>query len=140
MSELNTRAATLFSTVMFALMHGDVYSLIGYILMGIVLTSVVRRTDSLYAAMVFHFTNNTMALLLGYFNSELIYAPTATIKLLRRNFGICGRLCDFYCVDKAKRKNKKIKTSVLLRQNFISIPVLLCIAIAAAAEILMRIL
>lgn len=141
MSELNSRAAVVFSTVMFALMHGDVYSLIGYILMGIVLATVLRRTDSLYAAMVFHFTNNTTALLLGYFNSELTYAPTATIKLFAAGvLEFAAVFTIFIALTKRKEQNNKIKTSVLLGQNFISIPVLLCIAIVAAAEIFIRIL
>lgn len=141
MSELNSRAAVIFSTVMFALMHGDLYSLAGYILMGVVLASVVNRSESLYAAMVFHFGNNMAALLLGYFNSELIYEPTATIKLFAAGIvGFATVFGIFVSVTKKRPKNNKIKASVLLGQSFVSIPVLLCIAITAAAEILIRIL
>lgn len=141
MSELNSRAAVIFSTVMFALMNGDLYSLAGYILMGVVLASVVNRSESLYAAMVFHFGNNMAALLLGYFNSELIYEPTATIKLFAAGIvGFAAVFGIFVSVTKKRPKNNKIKASVLLGQSFVSIPVLLCIAITAAAEILIRIL
>lgn len=141
MSKLNKSAAIVFSTVMFAIMHGDMYSLAGYVVMGLALAVLVSRTESLYTAMAFHFTNNLAALLLGYFNSELIYAPTATIRIFVA--GIVGFLlcfAVFFTFTKKKTTENKIKTSVLLAQSFTSVPILLCIAIVAAAGLLMSVL
>lgn len=141
MSEFNTRAATVFSAAMFAILHADIYEFLGYAAMGIVLAAVVGRTRSVYAAMTFHFTNNAVALLLGYFNSELVYSPVLTISLFAA--GTIGFVILFACfraVTAKPDKVSKIKTSQLLGQSFVNIPILICIAVVIAAAVLVRIM
>ena len=62
MVEFNTTAAAVFSSVMFAILHADIYGIIGYVVMGFVLVTIVRRCNSLYPAMLFHFANKLILL------------------------------------------------------------------------------
>lgn len=141
MAELNCRAAAIFSAFMFAVMHGDPLSMPGYILMGALLAVVVGRTNSLYSSMIFHFANNAAALLLGYFSDELIYAPSLTIKLFVMGIlGFAAVFALFISLTKRKEPVRKIKTSVLLGQNFISVPIILCLIITVMAAVLSRML
>ena len=54
MSDMNTKAALVFSTVMFSVLHADLYGFLGYLFMGLILATVLRRSDSVFAAMAFH--------------------------------------------------------------------------------------
>ena len=140
MSEFNTRAAVIFSSVMFAFMHADIYNFIGYIIMGVILTSIVRRTGSVYTAMMFHFANNVTALLLGYFNPELMYAPAFTIGIfVAAVFGFFLVYAAFISVTKNPKKVSVVQTATLLGQSFVNLPVLLCFILLAGAIILMRV-
>lgn len=141
MEEMNTCAATVFSSVMFAVLHGDIYGFLGYLFMGLVLSSIVRRTDSLYAAMVFHLMNNVTALFLAYYNAELMYEPALTIGLFAG--GIICFAGLFTLFVKATRKPKlepKIKTSQLLGQSFVNVPILLGVAVVVLTTVIVGIL
>lgn len=141
MSEFNTRAAVIFSSVMFAVLHADIFGFLGYIFMGAVMTSLVRRTGSVYSAMLFHFANNTTALLLGYLSSELSYAPVLTIVIFAA--GVLGFGVLYSVLNSTTKKPpavNKIKTSTLLGQSFVNLPILLCIFIIITALVLMSIL
>ncbi len=141
MEEMNTEAATIFSSVMFAILHGDMYGFLGYLIMGVVLSVIARRTDCIYAAMVFHLANNTTALLLGYFNSELNYAPALTIGLF-----VGGIICFaalfilFVKATKVTKRETKIRTTHLLGQSFVNIPILICIAVVILTRIIAEML
>lgn len=139
MAEFNTKAAAVFSSVMFALLHADVYGIVGYLLMGFVLAFILKRTGSLYSAMLFHFANNLTAILLGFFNAELIYAPVTTIVLFV--LGIIGFILTVLAIMFVCKKNKtddKIKTSVLIGQSFINLPVVLCVAVIVLTALITR--
>ena len=141
MSELNTKAAAIFSATMFALLHADICAFAGYLCMGIILYSVVRRTSSLYAAMMFHFSNNTVAVLLDYFNSELQFEPALTLGLFVG--GVLGFLVLYalFMMGTPKPESvSKLKSSHMLGQNFISLPVLLCVMVVVATTVLLRML
>ena len=143
MAELNTTAAAVFSSVMFAIMHADISCAPGYLLMGFSLAYLMRKSASLYAAMAFHFANNTVALLLAYYNDALWYSPETMIALF-----VCGIIAfaagvisvnAIYKKDGIE-KSKKISTTTLLGQSFISVPVILCIALTIAAGVLIKIM
>ncbi len=141
MEEMNVKASTIFSSVMFAILHGDVYGFLGYLFMGLVLSSITRRTGSLYAAIVFHLMNNVTAVLLAYYNAELIYEPVLTIALFAGGiicFGILYAL--FVKATKKPEYETKIKTSQLLGQSFVNVPILLSIASVIITGILVGIL
>ncbi len=128
MKEFNTKAAMLFTTFMFALMHGSLAGLLGYLFLGWASITILRCTGSLYACMAFHFTNNVTALLLSWFSSTLFYLPAETIWLF-----IVGILVAIVTLVLIKgftsqaKPTELIKTSVLLEQSIVSLPILLCI-------------
>lgn len=67
MAELSTRAAAVFSTVMFALLHANPAGFIGCLFMGGISVILLRRTGSLFSAILFHFAVNCTALLAEFF-------------------------------------------------------------------------
>lgn len=141
MTRFNSKAAVIFSSVMFAVLHADIYNFIGYILMGVILTGMVRRTDSIYPAMIFHLANNVTALLLGYFNAELVYAPILTITVFA--IGIVGFALVYAVFVHSTKKEKSVSNmpmTILLGQSFVSLPTLLCFVILVSATILTRII
>lgn len=139
MAEFNEKAAAIFSSVMFALLHADLHGIVGYLLMGFVLAFVIKRTGSLYSAMLFHFANNITALLLEFFNSELIYAPVTTIALFVAGvIGFLLTVVGIMLVCPKKASVNKIKTSVLVGQSFINIPIILCAAAVILTAVITR--
>lgn len=129
MADFNDKAAMIFTTVMFALLHGSIQGIIGYLFLGVMLVFILRRTGSLYACMLFHLTNNLTAIILLYLNSELIYNPAATLWLFAA--GVIGTAAGYIGISaftKPKEPVRVIKASELLGQSFVNLPVLLCIA------------
>ncbi len=128
LSELNSVAAIVFSSVMFAVLHGDINGFVGYLFMGVMVAVVVKRTGSLYSGMLFHLFNNITALLLGYFNSELAYVPGFMIGLFIAGAAeFIVTTAVFLMITKRPEKITKIKTSQLLGQCFLSLPIILCV-------------
>lgn len=128
MAEFNDKAALIFTTVMFALLHASPAGIPGYIFLGIMLVLILRRTGSLYACMLFHLTNNITAVFLLYFNAQLFYNPVTTLWLFVA--GLTGLLLGYMGVSvftKPKKPVRLIKTKELLGQSFVNLPVLLCI-------------
>ena len=128
MKEFNTRGALLFTTVMFALMHGSVSGFLGYLFLGWILIVVLSRTGSLYACMAFHLANNITALLLSWFSYRLSYLPGTTICLfvlgiLAAGLGYLG----IVKMTKPKPETTLLETRELLGQSFLSLPIILCL-------------
>lgn len=131
MAEFNTLAAAVFTTIMFALLHGNLAGIPGYLLLGAILIFVLQRTGSLYACMLLHLTNNVAAVLLSYFSSYLMEVPFVTIVLFIT--GIAAAIAAFgmlSVISKPRVRIKRIKTSELLGQSFINIPIIFCIFMA----------
>lgn len=129
MAEFNTTAAAVFTTIMFALLHGNLSGIPGYLLLGIVLIFVLRRTGSLYACMLLHMANNVTAVLLSYFSSVLIDIPSATIKLFVTGIIVgFAAVCALAFLTKPAARIKRLKAAELLGQSFINLPIILCIA------------
>ena len=128
MAEYNSRAALIFTTVMFALMHGNLTGFVGYLFLGVVLVTLLRRTGSLYACMLFHLVNNLTALLLSYFNGALMDTPIATLQLFA--VGILASVIGWTVLTSLTKRPKpvlRIKTGEFLGQSFVNLPILLCI-------------
>ena len=140
MSEINAKAAIIFSSVMFAILHADICGFLGYLFMGFTLSVVTRRTESVLAAVVFHFMNNVTALLLGYFNPIFMYEPKILIALFAGGvllFAVVAIL--FVKITKRQDEAKRIPTGRLLAQNFVSVPIILTIVVTAFAGLVIRI-
>ncbi len=63
----NTRAAVIFTALIFALLHLSAGEFVGFFFMGIISALVLIKSGSLYAAMVYHAFSNLTALLFGAF-------------------------------------------------------------------------
>ncbi len=139
MADFNTAVALIFTSVMFALMHGSITGIPGYLCMGVLLVAVLRRTGSLYACMLFHFANNVTAVLLSYFSAWLMDEPEATLKLFLAGGIACiiGWAFLLLTTEKAA-KVRRLKTGTFLGQSFVNLPVVLCVACVVAMWILER--
>ena len=63
--------AILFTALLFGLMHVDFQKLLGTFLLGALIGFMVYRTDSLFAGMFAHFTNNATAVVIVYASTKL---------------------------------------------------------------------
>ncbi len=61
----NTRAAVIFTALVFALLHLSVNEFVGFFFMGIVSALVLIKSGSLYSAIIYHACSNLTALLFG---------------------------------------------------------------------------
>ncbi|MBR6766983.1 MAG: CPBP family intramembrane metalloprotease [Clostridia bacterium] len=61
-----TKYAVIVSSVLFALMHGNIYGLPSYIFVGLISGYLVFSTDSVYVGMVYHTVYNTACLVINY--------------------------------------------------------------------------
>ncbi len=139
MAEINPKAAMIFSSAMFALLHADACNFIGYFLMGLVLAEIVSRTGSLATTIIFHLANNITALLFVYFGEEMQYEPVLTI-ILFVSLVVVFVGTYAYLTTKTKRPKPALKmaTSQLLGQSFISVPVILCVVVLVVTAIIVR--
>lgn len=73
-----TKYAILVSSVLFALMHGNIYGLPAYLFVGIIAGYLVFSLDSVYVGMIFHTVYNTACLVINYLSvSEITAEETA---------------------------------------------------------------
>lgn len=63
--------AVFITAVFFAALHLNVQNFLSIVFLGSILGFVVYRTDSIYAGMIGHFTNNTMSLLMTYVYGQI---------------------------------------------------------------------
>lgn len=66
LERLGTVKSILIAAFLFGLMHVDMQKLFGTFLLGALIGFIVYRTNSLFAGMIAHFTNNTLGVLLMY--------------------------------------------------------------------------
>lgn len=76
---LGPRWAVAVSGVMFALMHGRVEALPAHLLLGGMLAMLVLRTDSLFAAMLYHAVYNASIMVLAYATAQIDLAALDAI-------------------------------------------------------------
>lgn len=67
---------------LFGMLHMDFQKLLGTFLLGILIGFIVYRTNSLYAGMFAHFTNNTISVLMNYITKKIF---PADIPLMQSN-------------------------------------------------------
>ena len=63
---LGRKNAIIFSSILFGIFHFNLYNLLGPIVLGLVFSYLVILTDSIYAGIIGHITNNGFAVTLGY--------------------------------------------------------------------------
>ncbi len=64
--------AILMAAFLFSLTHLDFQKILGTFLLGVLIGFIVYRTNSLYCGMFAHFTNNAIAVIVGYISNKLL--------------------------------------------------------------------
>lgn len=68
---LGRKNAIIFSSILFGIFHFNLYNLLGPIVLGLVFSYLVILTDSIYAGIIGHITNNGFAVTLGYIINKI---------------------------------------------------------------------
>ena len=136
MEKQSTIFAAVFSTFVFALLHANPFNFVGYIFLGIMTVMVMLRTDSLYAAILFHFINNLTAFVFEFLlvrgfiesSSTIIFIVVCAIVV----FIVSMFICRLITPNAPKHKEKN--TMSLLWENIFSVPIILCIVLTVAVQ------
>ncbi len=126
----STFVAITFTTIMFALLHGSITKLPGILLLGFVAAVITIRTNSVYAAMLYHIINNATSVLFGYFaiHYEIGDVFTWTLAAIMVLVFVASFICFLIVAPKRKRNRCKDEGMMLLK-NFLSVPVILCLIV-----------
>ena len=123
----STFVAIFFTTIMFALLHGNFVKLPGFLLLGFIAAVITIRTNSVYAAMLYHIVNNATSVLYAYIDANYpigdVFAWTFFAIMIP--VFIASLVCFLVVSPKRKRAKCKREGSMLMK-NFFSIPVILC--------------
>ncbi len=127
----SARAAILFTTIMFALLHHGYQFILGNLFLGATLAVIMYRTNSIYAAMLYHFVSNLFALIIdftGLFTIDgnllaLLFAAAAAV--------FAALMLLLLKTTKERKITKSAKDLRVVTDNILSVPVLLCIIIMA---------
>jgi len=86
--KLGQRKAIIISAILFGMFHYNLYNLLGATVLGLVFGALVWTTNSLYAGIIGHITNNALAITLGYvFNLMADILPAEEIELAEVTLG-----------------------------------------------------
>ncbi len=124
----NTRAAVIFTALIFALLHLSANEFVGFLFMGIVSAFVLLKSGSLYSAMIYHAFSNLTALLFG------AYIMPAIIDYIWAVFAIMTLLfvAAFLLLLKIKSKmrtSRVFDSASLVITSAFSMPVLASVAV-----------
>lgn len=126
----STVVAVVFTTVMFALLHGSLAKLPGVLLLGFVAALITLKTNSVYAAMLYHILNNAASVLFSFvavnyeISDAIIWAFAAIMAVVF--------IASFIAFSVMGSKIKMVKCKdegKMLMKNILSIPVILCFVI-----------
>lgn len=124
----NTCAAVMFTAIIFAFLHMRLNELAGFLFMGIMASLILIKSNSLYAAMVYHAFSNLTALLFSVYIMPNIYnylwivLAAAVLVFAAAFFVLAGQ--------KSKMAIKRnFKAGGLVVNSILSLPVLLSIAV-----------
>lgn len=74
--------ATVVTALYFALFHFDIRNFLGPLFLGILIAWYCKRTGSLFAGMLAHFTNNLLSVLAGWFSRDIAREPLVLTKII----------------------------------------------------------
>ena len=134
----NTRAAVLFTALIFSLLHMSVNEFIGFLLMGIMASLILVKSNSLYAAMVYHGFSNLTALLFGAYIMPVIIDY---IWFVFAGMALVFIICTVVLVKQktAMPVRKHFRAGGLVINSLFSMPVLLSIAVVVLKSFLLKI-
>lgn len=124
----STFVAIFFTTIMFALLHGNLVKLPGFLLLGFIAAVITIRTNSVYAAMLYHIVNNATAVLYAYIDANYLIGDVFawTFFAVMVPVFVASLVCFMVLSPKRKRIKCKNEGAMLLK-NFLSLPVILCL-------------
>jgi len=137
MERRSTTFAVVFSTFIFALLHMDIFGFFGYIFLGLITVMVMIRTNSIYAAILYHFVNNLTALVFEYLSNTLTMSNELVVGLVLGSIVIfISGVFVFRNITPNEAKNKNENTAKILFQNIFSLPIILGVLISLAIQCL----
>ncbi len=133
----NTKAAVLFTALVFALLHMSINEFAGFFFMGIVASIVIIKSGSLYAAMTYHAFSNLTALLFG------AYIMPGIIDYIWLAFAALVVVFVFAFVILLRQKsrmniNRVFGSASLVITSIFSMPVLVSVAVVVLKYILLN--
>ncbi len=137
-SRCSTKAAVIFTTIVFALLHFRANEVLGFLLMGITASIIMIKSGSLYAAIVYHAFSNLTALLFGGFIMPYIIDGIWWFFL---GMVVLFLLALFVLL---KQKNKirqshTFRTGTLLITSIFSLPVILSAVVVCIKFFLLKV-
>lgn len=127
----SARAAIIFTAIMFALLHHGYQFILGNLFMGTVLALILYKSNSIYAAMLYHFTSNLFALVID-FTGLLAREPSALfILFVLAAAAFAGLMWLFLKIFEDRKITAGKNDFRVAAQNILSLPVILCILIMA---------
>lgn len=134
----NTKAAVLFTAIIFTFLHMRLNEFVGLLFMGIIASLILIKSNSLYAAMVYHAFSNLTALLFSAYIapgiSNYIYIVLAlTVVVFVAAFMLLIRQKN------AMPIRSEFKTGGLVVNSIFSLPVILSIAVVVLKSFLLNI-
>ncbi len=135
-NKCNTSAAIVVTTLVFALIHMRMSEILGFVFMGLTAVLVLLKTNSLYAAMIYHAFSNLTALIFGFVLSKVlpyIWFILGTAAVLFSAAAIALAVSG-----ERVRRVKAVKASGVVCRSVFSLPMLLSVAAAAAKYLLMK--
>ncbi len=126
----STFVAIFFTTIMFALLHANIAKFPGVLFLGFITALITIRTNSVYAAMLYHILSNATSIVYGYIavNYNIGDMFTWTFLAIMVLVFIASFICFLVVSPKRKRNKCKNEGSMLIK-NFLSLPVILCMII-----------
>lgn len=125
----SARTAIIFTGVTFALLHHGYQFILGNLFLGLTLAIILYKTNSIYAAMLYHFTSNLFALVIDF--TGLFAISEAGLEML-----FAGAVLAFIWlmslllkIFKERKITKSKNDFGVIAENIFSLPVILCILI-----------
>ena len=126
----STVVAVAFTTIMFALLHGSLAKLPGVLFLGFVAAVITIKTNSVYAAMLYHILNNATSVLFSFIAANYRISDTITWTFAAIMVIVFAASFVAFSLIGPKTKIVRCKSEgKMLMKNILSIPVILCFVI-----------
>lgn len=127
----SARAAIIFTTIIFALLHHGYRFILGNLFLGAVLALILYKANSIYAAMLYHFTSNLFALVIDFTGLFTMETQSLVILFSLATVAFAGLMYLFLRIFKDRKITTGKNDFRMAAQNIFSLPVMLCILIMA---------
>lgn len=125
----SARAAIAFTAIMFALLHHGGQFILGNLFLGIVLAIILYKTNSLYAAILYHFTSNLFALIIDFTGFFSINSHVLGLLFAAAVVVFAALMFLLLRIFKDRKITKSENDVSVVLHNILSLPVILCLII-----------